>query len=499
MIKILNTKQIKEWDAYTISHQPIASIDLMERASRTFVNWFVQKFDATKKIGIVCGAGNNGGDGLAIARMLKDWGYPVKVWIVKGLIPHAEDFKINFDRINGQVEIFEIVKDPDEQLFSDRDVLVDAIFGSGLSRPVEGVYAQAIRCINKANAIRVAVDIPSGLSADSHMEGETVHADYTFTFQIPKVSFFFPQSFRFTGEWIVGDIGLHKKFCSTVESKHYFVTQKDIKKILRPRNRFDHKGNFGHALLISGSYGKMGAAVLCARAALRSGLGLLTCHIPKNGYAIMQTAVPEAMVAIDQHDEWFTDVGNVEKYSTLGIGPGIGQQPDTVNGLTGVLQRFQKPIVLDADALNILSLNSGLLQSIPKGSILTPHPKEFERLVGKWGNDFERLEKQKDFSRSHECVVVLKGAFTSITDWRGNVYFNPTGNPGMAKGGSGDVLTGILTGMLSQSYAPIEAAILGVYIHGLAGDIGANQRSQFSLTASDLVDFLPEAFKAFKN
>jgi hydroxyethylthiazole kinase-like uncharacterized protein yjeF len=499
MIKILNTKQIKDWDSATIANEPIASIDLMERASRAFVNWFVQKFDASKKIGIVCATGNNGGDGLAIARLLKDWGFPVKVWIVKGLVPHSEDFKINFERINGKIEIFEIFKESDRTLFNDRDVLIDAIFGSGLSRPVEGIYAQAIRCINNSSACRIAVDIPSGLSADSNMDGEIVRADFTFSFQIPKLSFFFPQSYQFTGEWVVGDIALSKKFVSETTSKHFLVTEKDVRKILRPRNRFDHKGQFGHALIVAGSYGKMGAAILASKAALRSGLGLLTCHVPKSGYGIMQIAVPEAMISVDPDENFVTNLDAVEKYTTIGIGPGIGQAAATKNGLKKLLEVFKKPMVLDADALNILSNDQSLIAEIPEGSILTPHPKEFERLVGKWGNDFERLGKQKDFSMKYKCVVVLKGAYTSTSDADGNVYFNPTGTPAMAKGGSGDVLTGILTAMLSQSYAPIESAILGVYLHGLCGNLGAVDKSVYSLTASDLTEILPAAFKSLKN
>jgi hydroxyethylthiazole kinase-like uncharacterized protein yjeF len=430
---------------------------------------------------------------------LKDWGYHVKVWIVKGLVPQSDDFKINFERINGKIEIFEIFKESDQGVFADRDVLIDAIFGSGLSRPVEGIYAQAIRCMNKANASRVAVDIPSGLSADTNLDGEILRADYTFTFQVPKLAFLFPQSFQFTGDWIVGDIGLHKKFITQSTSQHFLVTEKDVRKILRPRNRFDHKGQFGHALLVVGSYGKMGAAVLAARAALRSGLGLLTCHIPKNGYQIIQTAVPEAMVNVDVDENIFTNIDDVEKYSTIGIGPGIGQDTATKTAVKKLTTAFKKPMVIDADALNIFSADPELLNEIPPHSILTPHPKEFERLVGKWGNEFERLQKQKEFSINRKIIVVLKGAFTSISDCDGNVYFNPTGSPAMAKGGSGDVLTGILTAMLSQSYAPLESAILGVYLHGLSGNLGAVDKSVYSLIASDLVEFLPDAFKSLKN
>jgi NAD(P)H-hydrate epimerase len=331
------------------------------------------------------------------------------------------------------------------------------------------------------------------------MSGEIVRADHTFSFQIPKLAFFFPQSHQFTGEWIVGDIGLHKKFISSVPSQHFLVTEKDVRKILKPRNRFDHKGKFGHALLVVGSYGKMGAAILSSRAALRSGLGLLTCHIPKSGYEIIQSSVPEAMVSVDENTDRITGIEDLEKYSVIGIGPGIGQDSTTKQALKRILEKFKKPMVIDADALNIISADPELLGKIPPGSILTPHPKEFERLVGKWGDDFERLEKQKQFSVSGKCMVVLKGAFTSISDGEGNVYFNLTGSPAMAKGGSGDVLTGILTAMLSQSYAPVESALLGVYLHGLCGNLGAIEKSVYALTATDLIEILPSAFKSLKN
>lgn len=495
MLKILSAKQIKELDAYTIKHGSITSIDLMERACRAFVNWFVEHFDNRCAIGIICGTGNNGGDGLGIARMIKDLGYRVKVWIVKGSVSESIDFKINLDRARrSKVEILELINESDERLFGDCDVLVDAVFGSGLSRPAEGIYARVIECINKADAQRVAVDIPSGLMADSASTGPIVQADYSVSFQLPKLSFFFPQNQKFVGEWALVDIGLHKDFIRQTEASHFYIAQKDVRKILKQRSKFSHKGNYGHALVVSGSYGKMGAAVLASRAALRSGPGLLTVHIPKCGYAIIQTSVPEAMVSIDDHEAFLTSKLTFDNYSTIGIGPGLGMAAETVKAFGAILQNFRRPMVIDADGLNILAENRELLHLIPEGSILTPHPKEFERLVGKWQNDFERLERQKQLSDQLKSVVVLKGANSSITSPDGRVYFNSTGNPGMATGGSGDVLTGILTGLMAQAYPPLQAALLGTYLHGLSGDLGAFEMGMNSLIASDLIDFLPSAF-----
>jgi hydroxyethylthiazole kinase-like uncharacterized protein yjeF len=494
MIRILTTKQIKELDVYTIQHEPVASIDLMERACRAFVSWFVQRYDTLQKIGVVCGTGNNGGDGLGIARMLLEWGYPVKIWVVRGSVPESSDFKQNLDRVKSKTEFFEITSEPDQGLFADREILIDAIFGSGLSRPPEGIYAQVIRCINKKQATRIAVDIPSGLSADHASSGEIVHAHFTVSFQFPKLAFMFPQVHSFTGEWITVDIGLSKAGIKKAKTQHFYLTLKDLRKIMRPRSKFDHKGVYGHALIVAGSYGKMGAAVLASRAALRVGVGLATVHAPRCGYQILQTAVPETMVSVDADEECFTIFPALENFSTIGVGPGLGQAPSTAKAFGELLKNFRKPIVIDADGLNILASYKDLLAHVPENSILTPHPKEFERLAGKWSDDFERLEKQKQLAHQLKSIVVLKGANTSIVSPSGEVYFNSTGNPGMSTGGTGDVLTGMLAGLLAQKYSPLETAIMGVFLHGLSGDIAIHEKGMSGLIATDLVEFLPQAF-----
>ncbi|MFZ6011950.1 MAG: NAD(P)H-hydrate dehydratase [Bacteroidota bacterium] len=494
MQKILSTQQIKALDAYTIRHEPIDSIDLMERACRAFVGWLSPRIDTSKKIGIICGTGNNGGDGLGIARMLHAWNYNVKVWVVRGTVPETEDFKINFRRIDGKLPVTEIVSEAVSSLFADCDVLIDAIFGSGLSRPVDGIYAQVIDAVNQSDVVRIAVDIPSGLVADGPSHGHIVRADYTVSFQLPKLAFLLPQSHLYVGEWTTVDIGLHKGAIKTAETENFYVTLKGVKKILKPRAKFSHKGSYGHALLVAGSYGKMGAAVLASRAALRSGPGLLTVHIPREGYAIIQTAVPEAMTEIDPHEKHFSTLPKSDVYAVVGIGPGLGQHADTVKAFRNLLESFRKPIVIDADGLNILAVNPEWLQLIPENSILTPHPKEFERLAGVWSNDFEKLQKQRQLARDLKSVIVLKGANTSIAAPDGKMYFNATGNPGMATGGTGDVLTGIVTGLVAQSYSSTDAAVLGVYLHGLSGDLVAMERGMYGMVASDLVDFLPSAF-----
>jgi ADP-dependent NAD(P)H-hydrate dehydratase / NAD(P)H-hydrate epimerase len=494
MIKILSSKQIKELDTFTIVNEPVSSIDLMERACKAFADWVILNINESKTIGIVCGTGNNGGDGLGIARLLNDRGYQVSVWVVRGSVSESDDFKTNLGRLEGKLDVIEITE-VDGELFNDVDVLVDGIFGSGLSRPPEGIYAHVIRCINQSKAIRIAIDIPSGLVIDSKSMGEIVRADYTISFQVPKLAFFLPNCFQYTGEWTLVDIGLKKEFIQKFDSNYCLVTQKDACKLLKSRSKFDHKGKFGHALLIAGSFGKIGAAVLSSRAALRAGCGLLTVHIPRCGYQIIQSSVPEAMADADTEEALFSNVDDIERFTTLGIGPGLGTHEKTASALKKVLENFEKPMVIDADALNLISEHPELLNMIPEGSILTPHPKEFERLIGSWKDDFEKLGNLRLLAQRTKSTIVLKGAFSAIATPTGKVYFNPTGNPSMATGGTGDVLTGILTGLLAQSYSGTEAAILGVYLHGLAGDFVVRERGEHGLIASDLVNFMPEAYQ----
>ena len=495
MLKILPTGTIKALDAYTIEQGSIASIDLMERACRAFVSWFVEKFDRTRTIGVVCGTGNNGGDGLGIARLLHEHGYSNKVWVVKGTVSESIDFKLNLDNARtSKLEIIEVANESDEGIFADRDILIDGLFGSGLTRPLSGVYATVIEYMNKAEATRVAIDIPSGLMADSPSVGPVVKADYTVSFQLPKLAFMFPENYSVVGDWTIVDIGLNKDFIKKAETDHFLLTAKDPRRILKKRSKFDHKGVYGHALIIAGSKGKMGAAILAAQAAIRSGPGLLSVHVPKCGYQIIQTAVPEAMATVDQHEDYFTDVIELDNFTAIGIGPGLGTSRETIEAYGDVLKQWGKPMVIDADGLNIMGESKELLKVVPAGSILTPHPKEFERIVGKWQNDFERMDKLKELAKRLKSTLVLKGANSAIASPEGKVCFNSTGNPGMATGGSGDVLTGILTGLLAQGYDCFQAAILGVYLHGLSGDLAVLEYGMSSLIASDLVNYLPAAF-----
>ncbi|PJA09590.1 MAG: bifunctional ADP-dependent NAD(P)H-hydrate dehydratase/NAD(P)H-hydrate epimerase [Flavobacteriales bacterium CG_4_10_14_0_2_um_filter_32_8] len=502
-MKILTAQQTREADAYTIKNELIKSIDLMERASRKCADWLMNKFDQTITFTFFCGVGNNGGDGLAIARMLKQNGYEIMVFGVCFSEKHTPDFDTNLSRIK-TIGINPILLTEKEYQFilSQKTVVIDAIFGSGLARPIDGFVAEIIYKINNTDVDIIAIDIPSGLFSTSNINNNLdniIHANYTLTFQQPKLTMMFPENFRFVGEFEILDIGLHQEFLNKVSTSYYYLTLDLIKTILHQREKFSHKGNYGHALLIAGSKGKMGAGVLSARACLRTGVGLLTVLIPKNGVQIIQTTVPEAMCIGDAADNYISVLPDITNFDGVGIGPGLGKEKPTQNVLKLLIQNSIYPLVIDADAINIISENLTWLSFIPQNSILTPHPKEFERLVGKWSTDEERLEKQKVLSTKKKLIVVLKGANTSISLPDGTVYFNSTGNAGMATGGSGDVLTGMLTSLLAQGYLPKEAAIFGVYLHGLAGDIAKNKVGINSLLASDIINCISNAYKKLTN
>jgi len=498
-IKILAVEQIREADTYTILNEPIQSIDLMERASSKCAEWLTGKI-SDQKVKVFCGMGNNGGDGLALVRILHADFIQAEAWVVHHGTAFSVDCLQNFKRLEEQVPdiIHHINTENDIPPIDPTDIVVDAIFGSGLSKPVTGIAALVFAQINKSDVITISIDIPSGLFADIYTDpkkGAIIEADYTLTFQMPKLAFFFAQNDRFTGEWIPLYIHLHPAFIEQVKTKNYLLTKQDISPILKPRSRFSHKGIYGHALLIAGGKGKTGAAMLAAKAALRSGLGLLTVHLPEDAALPLQTAVPEAMISFDQSKDFFSRIPDLSFYNAIGIGPGMGQHPETAAALKILIQEIKVPVVFDADALNILGDNRTWLSFLPAGCILTPHPKEFERLAGKTADEFERLKMQKEFSIKYNCYVVVKGAWSSISTPDGNAYFNPTGNPGMATGGSGDTLTGIILSLLAQHYTPLESILAGVYIHGLAGDFAAEEKGYQSLIASDIIECLGKAFK----
>jgi len=409
-MKILSIEQVRTADAYTIENEPIASIDLMERAANVFFKWLKKRLRKKDRLVIFCGTGNNGGDGLVVARLLSQHGYEVEVNIVRFSERSSEDFDINLKRLDDvDLEVNEIREDDQIPLINDASILIDAIFGSGLSKPVKGLAAEVIGRINKSRSVVISVDTPSGLFSDaasSEKEGAIIKADYTISFQFPKLAFMFPENEVFVGEWFVKSIGLHDQFIDSVSVKNFYIKKDNCSGIYKHRTKFSHKGNYGHALIIAGSYGKMGASVLAAKACLKSGVGLLHTHIPVQGYQIMQTAVPEAMVSIDEHDSYFSGLPDLMMYNAIAVGPGIGLEEQTRNSLKLLIQESNIPMVFDADALTILGENKTWLSFLPKLSILTPHPKEFERLVGPSSNNFERHKLQLEFSIKYGVYVV---------------------------------------------------------------------------------------------
>ncbi len=506
-MKILSAEEIRLWDQYTIKHEPVASIDLMERAAQQCVEWIEKNLPYDSRFSIFCGKGNNGGDGLAVARLLAEKKYPVSVYILEFGHKGTEDFQANLSRLHQHTGIeisFIQAIENFRSLFPD-EIVIDALFGSGLNRQLEGVTAGLVEHINAGNCRVISIDIPSGMFVDRSSKGNTiVHASHTLSFQCLKPAFLVAENADYTGDVHILDIGLHEGFLKTITGVYEWINEQTIHSIHRPRKRFAHKGDFGHGLLVAGSYGKIGAAVLSAKACLRSGIGLLTCHIPKCGYDIMQSSVPEAMVMTDFNSSFNTKVeDDFTKYEAVGIGPGIGIASETKMLLREIFDAYRHPLVLDADALNIMGSQKELLKLIPPGSILTPHPKEFGRMFGESANDFDRIQLALQKAKKLNVVIVLKGHHTFIAtpDAKarpahsvGQGFFNSTGNAGMATGGSGDVLTGILTGLLAQGYSSVETAILGVYLHGLAGDIAAGKISMEAMIAGDIIENIGYAF-----
>ena len=496
-MKILNAAEIRLWDQFTIEHEPVASINLMERAATACVEWIKEKNLLSHPFTIFCGKGNNGGDGLAIARLLTESYCTVQVFILEFGHKGTDDFQANLELLHqSRVDIRFIQSEENFHQFKPGEIIIDALFGSGLNRPLEGVTGKLVSHLNHSGCRVISIDIPSGLSADQSSKGNiAVKANDTLSFQCYKPAFLVAENSLYTGNVHILDIGLHPDLYNSLITKNELTDGTIARSIYKPRNNFSHKGNFGHALLVAGSYGKMGAAVLSAKACLKSGSGLLTVHIPKSGYDILQTSLPEAMVMTDFNSSFLTKIeDDLLKYDAIGIGPGIGTASETKTLVQELFHSYSKPVVIDADALNIISSQKDLLKLIPAGSVLTPHPKEFERLFGPSKNDFERIQLASEKAKELNCIIILKGhhSFIASPDTKG--FFNNTGNAGMATAGSGDVLTGILTGLIAQNYSSIEAAILGVYIHGLAGDYAAGEESMEAMIAGDIINNLGNAF-----
>lgn len=497
-MKILSRDQIQAADAYTMEHEPIASINLMERASSAFVKAFTKEFPTSRPVFVLTGNGNNGGDGLAISRLLVQQEFQVWVIAVKGNSEPSPDFRKNWQWLptHDLLALHEVSEASAIPHLPPRAVVIDAMLGSGLNRPLKGLLRDVVEHLNNQPATIVAVDVPTGLYCDTvNTDPAIIRASYTFTFELPKLTFMLPESHAFIGHFRCLPIGLSSTFIAQTETSYQYLSATDVAPLIRDRSPFQHKGDFGHALLLAGAYGTIGAAQLTAHATLRTGAGLLTVATPACGYTALQTAIPEAMLKPDPCETHLTTLPALERYQAIGIGPGIGQHPETHTALSSLLDQWDKPLVLDADALNLLSQEPALWAKLPSKSILTPHPGEFDRLAGRHTASLERIQRLQALAREQQVTIVLKGGHTAIATPDGQVIFNSTGNPGMGTAGSGDALTGVLTGLLSQGYEPVTAALLGVYSHGLAGDLAAQQVGYEGLMARDLLHHLPNTFR----
>jgi hydroxyethylthiazole kinase-like uncharacterized protein yjeF len=503
-MKILSAAQTRQLDAATIIEQGLTSAELMERAAQAFAQWLKRRRAPSEagEILVLVGPGNNGGDGLAVARQLYQSSYAVRVALLPAA-KHSDDWQHNRRRLPKGISVTELGSETNLTIPSGC-LVIDAMFGTGLSRPLVGPAAAIVQQLNDAQACVVAVDIPSGLFSDAPQPADSpvVRARHTVSFSMPKLAFLLPQNADYVGHWYVEGIGLSASYIEATPSPWFYTDAAAVAGGLPGRPRFAHKGTFGHALLLAGSQGKMGAAVLAAQACLRAGVGLLTVRAPGSGYPILQVSAPEAMALPDPRPDVLSELPELNPYQAVGIGPGLGQHPISLAVLRQLLEASQpsagqpltRPLVIDADALNLLGQHRELLDLLPENAILTPHLKEFERLTESARDDYHRLELLRAFSQQYRCLVVLKGAYTCVATPAGELYFNSTGNPGMATGGSGDVLTGVLTALRAHRHlTPFDAVRLGVYAHGRAGDLAAATTGEAGLIAGDIINSLGPA------
>lgn len=512
-MKVLSATQLNLADAYTIEHEPISSTNLMERASRAIADKIRSRWNSATPIKVFAGPGNNGGDALAVARMLGESNYKVFVYLFNISGSLSPDCQINKQRLMDfqevklnmlgvrNVELMEITSQFTPPKLEEEDLVLDGLFGTGLTRPLNGGFASVVKYINASPATVVAIDVPSGLMCEENtynVMNHIVKADVTYTFHAPKLAFFFAENEQYVGEWEILDIGIKDPENEETRTPYHFTEKKDVQCMLKTRSKFSHKGSVGHALLIAGKKGMAGAAILSSKACMRSGVGKLTVHTPESNVDVMLSSVPEVVLDVDVDANCFSQSFDANEYDAMAIGPGIGTAPYTVQAFIEQVSMTKCPMVIDADALNILGSHRGWITQLPCRCILTPHKKELFGLISTTRNSYEELERTRELAVRQQICIIIKGAYSAVVTPDGNVFFNSTGNPGMATAGAGDVLTGIILSLLAQDYAPETASRLGVYLHGLAGDIAADEMCYESIISRDLVDCLPKAFKALR-
>ncbi|WP_062058108.1 bifunctional ADP-dependent NAD(P)H-hydrate dehydratase/NAD(P)H-hydrate epimerase [Aquimarina longa] len=496
-MKIFSAEQMRMADEATMLSEKMTSLELMERAASQIFNLIHERLQGSPiLIHVFCGIGNNGGDGLVISRLLLEHGYNVKTYIVNFSDDRSKDFLVNYDRLKEIASEWptQLKCEEDFPQLQREDMIIDAIFGIGLNRPIVPWVVSLIKHLNTTGCFTLSIDIPSGLYTDKGPDDPegVIFADVTVTFQLPKLVFFLPETGGYTQDLEVIDIGLDRDFLIQNRGIGILMSKNEIVSLYRPRHKFSHKGTYGHCVIIGGSYGKIGSVVLATKAALRTGVGLATAYIPECGYEVVQIAVPEAMVIADSDDE-LEEITLNFKPAAIGIGIGIGTSEKTVKAFGEFIKENESSLVIDADGINILAKNPDFLKIIPKRTILTPHPKELKRLIGEWEDDFDKIKKTQEFSKKHNCIIIIKGA-NSITVFEDQLYVNTTGNPGMATAGSGDVLTGMITALLSQGYPPLHAAVFGVFLHGNSADIAIQKTGFEGLIASEIISHIGPSF-----
>lgn len=505
-MKILTGAQIAELDKYTIEHEPVKSIDLMERAAKAITHAFTETWSKDTPVVVFAGPGNNGGDALAVARMLAERKYQVSVFLFNTSGRLSDDCKANMERVAGSPDVknfTEVVDEFDPPVLDKGMVVVDGLFGSGLNKPLSGGFASLVKYVNQSPSAVVSIDVPSGLMTEGNaynVRANIIKADVTLTLQHKKLSFFFAENQKYIGKLKVLDIGLSREGVDKISAGYRLLEESDLRPRLLKRDEYAHKGDMGNALIIAGSYGMAGAAVLATRACLRCGVGKVTVCTPRSNNDILQISVPEAVMRIDKEDAHFSEAIEAQDFDALGIGPGLGQHESSAIAFITQIRRTQAPVVIDADGINILASHRAWLQQLPKGIIMTPHPKEFDRLAGSsFGDTYERLDNAREMARHLHAYIILKGHYSALCLPDGGIVFNPTGNAGMATAGSGDVLTGIITGLLARGYKQADACMTGMYVHGLAGDLAAEKLGMECMVAGDIIKFLPQAFRKLGN
>lgn len=502
-MKILSASQIKQVDAYTIEHEPVSSIDLMERASAAFANKIIERWSSSKPVKVFAGPGNNGGDALAVSRILSNAGFKVSTYFFNIGNNVSTDCIENVKRLRDceNVKLEEITANFTPPELTSDDIIIDGMFGTGVSRPLNGGFASVVKYLNASPGTIVSIDVPSGLMTEdntNNVMNHIVRADYTYTFQHPKLSFFFSDNEQFVGEWEVLDIGLKDPGAGVTDTPYHTTEMSDVAPLIKKRSKFAYKGSVGHGSLVAGKTGMAGAAILAAKASLRTGIGKVTVRTPESNGDVMQVTVPEAVLDLESRVEAFSNTFDANDFDALAIGPGIGTSAETAQAFIEQIRFTRSPIVIDADAINILGGHRGWIQQLPKKCILTPHKGELFGLISTTRNCYDELERTRELAALQQVYIVIKGAYSAVCTPEGNVYFNTTGNPGMATAGSGDVLTGIILALVSQGYTQENACRLGVYLHGLAGDIAAERLEMESVMASDIIDAIPMALRRIK-